>query len=178
MRFKVGDKVLIRRQGVLGSLDIPWNRNGKMDSYDGHIGQIVDCREGVDDLAIYHLDVDDGEWSWGEDCLKAVSPNLPVVGSVGILRIIIKGLETKIEWSTGEETSVKCHVQDDFDPEKGIALAIMKYVLGNTSSYNNIFHTLHEEQKKQKEEAVAIAMEEALKLFRQILGELDEDHCN
>lgn len=100
---------------------------------------------------------------------------MPAVGGVGILRIIISDLVTKIEWSTGEETIVKCHAEDEFDAEKGIALAIMKYALGNTSSYNEVFHVLHKEQEKQKLKA---AMAEAVRVFSQLMGELDEDTCD
>lgn len=36
-----------------------------------------------------------------------------------------------IEWETGEKTKVTCQEGDKFDLEKGMAMAITKYVLGN-----------------------------------------------
>lgn len=42
-----------------------------------------------------------------------------------------------IKWQTGEQTKVTCQKGDKFDLEKGIAMAITKYVLGNNFySYN------------------------------------------
>lgn len=63
MKFKVGDKVLIQKQGPLGSSEAPWNMKGKMDKYNGHIGTITeDYVGGPVDRNAYCLDIDEGEW--------------------------------------------------------------------------------------------------------------------
>lgn len=55
-----------------------------------------------------------------------------------IKKVIFNEPATIIYWSNGDKTVVKCQDGDTFDKEKGIALAVMKYVFGNKSNYNEI----------------------------------------
>lgn len=45
---------------------------------------------------------------------------------------------TIVLWADGTKTVVKC-TNEVFDPEKGIAMAICKKILGNTGSYYKLF---------------------------------------
>ena len=42
---------------------------------------------------------------------------------------------TVVIWKDGTKTIVRCQDGDEFDPEKGLAMAIAKKVLGNKGSY-------------------------------------------
>ena len=54
-----------------------------------------------------------------------------------IKRVIFNDPATIVLWSNGEKTIVKCGDGDTFDPEKGLAMAIVKYVYGNKGNYYN-----------------------------------------
>lgn len=56
-----------------------------------------------------------------------------------IKRVIFKDPLTIVLWNNGDKTIVKCQEGDIYDPEKGLAMAICKYVYGNKSNYNEIF---------------------------------------
>lgn len=56
-----------------------------------------------------------------------------------IKRVIFKDPLTIVLWNNGDKTIVKCQEGDIYDPEKGLAMAICKYVYGNKSRYNEIF---------------------------------------
>ena len=59
-------------------------------------------------------------------------------GSFGIERVIFNVPATIVIWKDGSKTVVKC-AKEDFDPEKGLAMAIAKKALGNKGSYYNVF---------------------------------------
>lgn len=53
--------------------------------------------------------------------------------------VIINPPAVIVYWEDGTKTVVKCQKGDSFDAEKGLALAIIKYLFGNTGAYNTIF---------------------------------------
>ena len=55
-----------------------------------------------------------------------------------IKKVIFNNPATIVFWSDGSKTVVKAH-NDDYDPEKGLAMAIAKKALGNEGNYYNIF---------------------------------------
>lgn len=57
---------------------------------------------------------------------------------IEIKKVIFNDPATIVIWSNGDKTVVKCQPGDTFDKEKGIALAVTKYVFGNKSKYNEI----------------------------------------
>lgn len=63
---------------------------------------------------------------------KYVEPKEP------IKKVIFNDPATIVFWSDGTKTVVKCH-DEEFDPEKGLAMAISKKALGNQGNYFNIF---------------------------------------
>lgn len=59
----------------------------------------------------------------------------------GVKNIIFNGPATIVMWTDGTKTVVKCH-DEDFDKEKGLAMAICKKVMGNKGNYYKIFRKL------------------------------------
>lgn len=58
--------------------------------------------------------------------------------SLSVKNVIFNDPATIVIWSDGVKTIVKCADGDVFDPEKGLAMAIVKRVFGNKGYYNNI----------------------------------------
>ena len=56
-----------------------------------------------------------------------------------INRVIFNPPATIVKWSDGTKTVVKCGENDFYDPEKGLAMAIVKKTMGNQGNYNNVF---------------------------------------
>lgn len=54
-----------------------------------------------------------------------------------IKNVIFNDPATIIFWEDGTKTVVKCQYGDEFDPEKGLAMAIVKKACGNKGSYCN-----------------------------------------
>ena len=52
-----------------------------------------------------------------------------------IRKVIFNSPATVVYWSDGTKTVVKCSVNDKFDPEKGLAMAIAKRCANNSGSY-------------------------------------------
>lgn len=74
------------------------------------------------------------------------SPN-----TIKIVNVIFNPPATIVEWSDGKKTVVKAQNREKFDPEKGLAMAIAKKVLGNKGNYYNIFkHYVKEYEKAEK----------------------------
>ena len=54
-----------------------------------------------------------------------------------IKNVIFNDPATIVFWNDGTKTVVKCQPGDSFDPEKGLAMAIVKKAYGNKGSYCN-----------------------------------------
>lgn len=52
-------------------------------------------------------------------------------------KILIQGTATIIWWSDGMKTVVKCQKGDKMDPEKGIAMCVMKKFMGTNETHSN-----------------------------------------
>lgn len=63
----------------------------------------------------------------------------PATKTPAIVNVIYNPPATVVFWSDGSKTVVKCGENDEFDPEKGLAMAISKKMLGNQGSYYNEF---------------------------------------
>lgn len=57
---------------------------------------------------------------------------------MNIKKVIFNNPATIVFWTDGSKTVVKAH-NDDYDPEKGLAMAIAKKALGNEGNYYNVF---------------------------------------
>lgn len=64
----------------------------------------------------------------------------------GIQKVIFNDPATIVIWLNGDKTVVKA-VNEPFDKEKGLAMAITKYALGNKGNYYNLLKTFIEEEK-------------------------------
>ena len=64
--------------------------------------------------------------------------NEAMVYPVKIEKVIFNNPATIVFWSDGSKTVVKC-ANEEFDKEKGLAMAICKRVLGNKDNYFNEF---------------------------------------
>lgn len=53
--------------------------------------------------------------------------------------VIFNRPATIVFWADGSKTVVKCSKNDVYDPEKGLAMAIVKKAYGNQGNYCNIF---------------------------------------
>lgn len=103
-----------------------------------------------------------------------------------IKNVIFNGPATIVFWWDGTKTVVKCQPGDTYDPEKGLAMAICKKVLGyneSQSNFNNIFKKwLPKEEEKIEIESlgkvtditvdkngvsVTAKLNDALKIFRE-----------
>lgn len=59
---------------------------------------------------------------------------------ISIIDVKFNGPATIVFWSDNTKTVVKCSDNDNFDPEKGLAMAICKKLLSNNKgSYYEIF---------------------------------------
>lgn len=56
-----------------------------------------------------------------------------------IKNVIFNNPATIVFWADGTKTVVKCQDDDEFDMEKGLAMAISKKALGNRGNYNEVF---------------------------------------
>ena len=58
---------------------------------------------------------------------------------INIKEVIFNDPAVIVKWKDGTKTVVKCQKGEKFDPEKGLALALVKYFMGNIGYYNTIF---------------------------------------
>ena len=61
----------------------------------------------------------------------------PCVSSLRIKDVIFNPPATIVFWEDGKKTVVKAQNGEEFDPEKGLAMAIIKKKLGNQGNYFN-----------------------------------------
>lgn len=96
-----------------------------------------------------------------------------------IKKVIFNPPATIVEWTDGTKTVVKAQNGEYYDAEKGLAMAIVKKVNGNTGKFNDIFHKWVDpwytkatnEFKKWCEECLGIVAEEKKKSKKSNKGE-------
>ncbi len=78
------------------------------------------------------------ELMWNErcDCSSFVASTM---GRLTIKDVIYNPPATIVFWMDGTKTVVRCGEYDNFDCEKGLAMAIAKKALGNKGSYYKVF---------------------------------------
>ena len=74
--------------------------------------------------------------------------------SVFMIKVIYNDPATIAFWSDGTKTIVKAQPGDIFDPEKGLAMVIVKKACGNTGNYYNSFKRWLPKEQVGKEEIV------------------------
>lgn len=68
-----------------------------------------------------------------------ISKNYTLIEMPKIKKVLYKNPATIVFWNDGSKTVVKCHREDIYDPEKGLAMAILKKINGNTGHYYKEF---------------------------------------
>ena len=68
-----------------------------------------------------------------------ISKNYTLIELPKVKQVLYKNPATIIYWTDGSKTVVKCQREDTYDPEKGLAMAILKKINGNTGCYYNEF---------------------------------------
>lgn len=78
------------------------------------------------------------------------------VAAIKPTKILIQGTATIVWWSDGTKTIVKCQKGDKMDPEKGIAMCVMKKFMGTNETHSNYLDfakpAIAEYEKKQAAE--------------------------
>lgn len=64
-----------------------------------------------------------------------------------IKRVIFNQPATIVLWKDGSKTVVNCQEGEAFDPEKGLAMCIIKKISGNKGNFNDIFRKWIPEEK-------------------------------
>lgn len=111
--------------------------------------------------------------------LKAVWNNMSL-DSTRVKNVIFNNPATIVYWADGTRTVVKANGGDEFDPEKGLAMAIAKKALGNKGNYYNEFKKwlpVEEECSKKSSRVISLARE-TLDAIRNAVAELPSStHC-
>ena len=68
-----------------------------------------------------------------------ISKNYTLIEMPKIKKVLYKNPATIVFWTDGSKTVIKCQKNDKYDPEKGLAMAILKKINGNTGYYYNEF---------------------------------------
>lgn len=98
--------------------------------------------------------------------IKVPSPKQKAMNS--ITKVIFNNPATIVFWSDGTKTVVKCDERDEFDPEKGLAMAICKKHFGG-GFYNDIFKKwIPEEEPPEIEIDGQITMTEIAEKFERL----------
>ena len=92
-----------------------------------------------------------------------------------IKSVIFNNPATIVLWSDGSKTVVKSHL-DDYDPEKGLAMAIAKKALGNEGNYYNVFKKWLPNEDSSEEIQDRTCYEIAEKRFNKILDEIAKNY--
>ena len=97
-----------------------------------------------------------------------------------ITNVIFNNPATIVLWSDGTKTVVKCDERDEFDPEKGLAMAICKKHFGG-GFYNDVFKKWIPEETPEIEiegqitmDDIAEKLEKFSKTVKSVFGPLDE----
>ena len=91
-----------------------------------------------------------------------------------IKKVIFNNPATIVFWSDGSKTVVKAHL-DDYDPEKGLAMAIAKKALGNEGNYYNVFKKWLPNEDSSEEIRDRTCYEIAGERFNEILDKIAKE---
>lgn len=87
---------------------------------------------------------------------KKEENNMPVFP--GIKNVYFNDPVTVVIWADKSKTIVRCSENDFYDPEKGLAMAIIKKMMGNDNTYHKIFKKWVPESEPIDEETWAALM--------------------
>lgn len=94
-----------------------------------------------------------------------------------IKNVIFNAPATIVVWGDGTKTVVKCAPGEVYDPEKGLAMAMAKKMLGNEGNYYNIFKKWLPEEEDEFElnidvEGICSGLSNAAETLKKALNEL------
>lgn len=81
-------------------------------------------------------------------------------------KVIFNSPCTIVLWPDNTKTIVRCQEGDTYDPEHGLAMAIVKKMYGNTGKYCEIFKKWIKEEENDPPEIPSISFEEALEIMK------------
>ena len=90
-----------------------------------------------------------------------------------IKKVIFNKPATIVIWEDGEKTVVKCGEKDEYDEEKGLAMAIVKRLCGNKGRYNEEFKKWIPERQTKKQSAKEKLMQAADEYVKSVMGDTD-----
>lgn len=90
--------------------------------------------------------------------------------SVDIKNVIFNPPATIVFWADGTKTVVQAREGDEFDPEKGLAMAISKKALGNQGNYYNQFKKWTEKCKMRTIAFDPVSFEDLAMAVKKVFG--------
>lgn len=85
------------------------------------------------------------DYSFEEATIRFVNSLQTVFGRLLITNVIFQDPATIVFWSDGTKTVVRAQFDEEYDPEKGLAMVITKKCLGNEGNYYNTIKKLLKE---------------------------------
>lgn len=97
---------------------------------------------------------------------------------LGIERVLFNDPATIVFWTDGTKTVVKCRKGDKFDPEKGIAMACAKKLMGNEDGYYKTIEKYLTKSKATNGGIESMDTEEIRRAVREGCDLFDSDECH
>ena len=82
--------------------------------------------------------------------------------STDIVKVVFNKPATIVWFADGDKVIVKAH-DEDFDKEKGVAMAVMRKLYGTRAYFNNVMENAIDQNKDEKVENVAIDIQDNMK---------------
>ena len=121
------------------------------------------CLDGATDSALYTV-------KNGHSITKSPNNSVHVDRSFQIKKVIFNEPATIVFWQDGTKTVVKTQNEEDFDPEKGLAMAIAKKAMGNEGNYFNQIKKWTEEYHDERLAFCFEAFNASLDAVKEALG--------
>lgn len=93
--------------------------------------------------------------------------------SMTVERIIVNGPALVVFWKDGDKTVVKCH-DEDFDIEKGIAMALAKRVWGSRNKMNKLIKMAEYQDEDQNKKPTSLKGKNILQVIFDELSSKEE----
>ena len=135
-KFKVGDKVVFNRENAKRDID------RLLPGADNWLDSVPKGPLTIKEVGIATTLVEECHFLFSPDWLDKYEEPVRAgtfkvkVSECRIKDVKFSGPATIVFWTDGTKTVVKCRKGDKFDPEKGIAMACAKKLLGNEDGYH------------------------------------------
>ena len=135
-KFNVGDKVVFNRKKAQRDVDL------LVPGADSWLGSVPKGPLTVHSVSDNIVAMEECPFWFSPDWLEKYEEPVRVemfkvkVREGRIKDVKFSGPATIVFWTDGTKTVVKCRKGDKFDPEKGIAMACAKKLLGNEDGYH------------------------------------------